>query len=94
MVYIMAKVITTIVAEGLDFDDICSFVTKNCIGIYSHNLNTFVLMQKSSHEFRCSILPVCSNLKELDGVVYSLSDEHIEEVYESNTYEFILEIDD
>lgn len=89
----MAKVITTITAEGLAFDDICSFVTENCVGIYSHNHNTFVLMQKSSYEFRCSILPVCSNLKELDDAVYAMSDEHIEEVYESSTYEFVLETD-
>lgn len=89
----MAKVITTIVAEGLAYDRICSFVTENYVGIYCHNHKAFVLMRKNAYEFRYSILPVCSDLKELDNAVYAASDEHIDEVYESSTYEFVLETD-
>lgn len=89
----MAKIITTIIADGLNFDEICSFVTENCVGIYSHKHNTFVLMPESGIEFQCCILPVCKDLKELDDAVYAASDEHIKEVYESSTYEFILETD-
>ncbi len=86
----MAKVITTIVAEELDFDDICSFETEHCVGIYSSQHNTFVLIQRSNCEFNFGILPVCLSLKELDDEVYKLCDEHIVEVYDSSAYEFNL----
>lgn len=86
----MAKVIRTVMADGIDFDDICSFKTENCVGIYDHEYNAFFLMQESCYEFYCCILPECSNLSELDNAVYQQSGEHIEEVYESSTYEFVL----
>ncbi len=90
----MAKVITTITAEGIEFDEICSFETENYVGIWCGSLFAYVLMPKEDGEFECSILPVCSNLKELDNAVYNWCEEHIEEVYESSTYEFVLKTDD
>ena len=88
----MAKLITTIVVEnGMDFDEICSFETETCVGIYSHNHNTFIVMEKSSCEFHPCILPVCRDLEELDNEVYKVTDEHILEVYDTSDYIFVLE---
>lgn len=87
----MAKVITTLVADGIGFDDICSFKTDNFIGIWCHNHERFLLMEKSNLQFRACILPLCNDLEQLDREVYSYCDEHIEEVFENSTYEFVLD---
>ena len=87
----MAKVITTIAADGLGFDDICSFKTDSFIGIWCHNHERFVLMQDSNIQYSMCVLPSCDDLKQLDDEVYSICGEHIKEVFESSTYEFVLD---
>ena len=90
----MAKIITTIAVEGeMEFDDICSFETETYIGIYSHNHNTFVVMEKSGYEFHPFMLPICEDLVELEDEVYKLTEEHILEAYDTSKYTFVLEKD-
>ena len=75
-------------ANGADFEDICSFSTKNYVGIWDHEANAFALFAKSDYEFHCMALPYCESMDELDDAVYAKCDEHIEEVSESSSYEF------
>ena len=82
-------------ANGADFEDICSFSTKNYVGVWDHEANAFALFAKSDIEFNYMLLPRCESLDELDDAVYAKCDEHIEEVSESSSYEFrIIERED
>lgn len=87
----MAKIITTMIADGIDFEYICSFKTENFIGVWCYNHERFVLMKKDSDYFDIYILPLCKDLKQLDDEVYNVCEEHIEEAFDKYTYEFVLE---
>lgn len=88
----MAKVITTIAADnGMDINEICSFRTKNYVGIWDENDALFTLVKKKCNVFAPFYLEPCDDLKELDDMVYEECKEHIEEVFESGCYTFIIE---
>ena len=91
----MAKVIRILAAEnGMYMRDICSFRTKNYIGIWNGTSKRFVLIPYEDVEF-CPItiselVSKGDSLQELDDEVYEKTEEHIEEVFDSCKYRFEL----
>lgn len=86
----MAKVIKTLAADGIDFDDICSFKTENYIGIFDYSDDEFILIRKEGNHVYLLRLSDCCDLQDLDDLVYKLCEEHIQEVFDTSDYEFIL----
>jgi hypothetical protein len=83
----MAKVITTIAAEnGMDYDDILSFETKNYVGLWNYDADTFTIIEKSTTEFYPRNLEYCETLQELDDMVFAKVNEHILEVFGNSSY--------
>lgn len=90
----MIKLIRTLTPEnGMKFDDICSFETETCIGIYNHATDRFVIMNQSDLGLDLTTLPYCATLGELDDAVYEARQEHIIGVSKSSNYEFIIKED-
>ena len=87
----MAKVITTIAADnGMSFDDILSFKTENCIGIWDDSSSCFLLVAESDMVFVPIYLEPCESLQELDNMVFEECDEHILHVFDSGAYKLSL----
>lgn len=78
-------------ANGLEFEEICSFETEDFIGIWNHESDRFVLFARDDNEFHLWTLPVCENLDRLDQEVYNLVEEHIIGVSDSSTYSITIE---
>ena len=90
----MVKLIRILTPEnGMKFHDICSFETENCIGMYNHAEDRFVVMNQRGYELHLTTLPACDTLDELDNAVYESCEEHIIGVSESSNYEFIIKED-
>lgn len=88
----MAKVIKTLGIEGdISFDCINTFKTENYIGIYNHTDDEFILLPYSDCELNMMRISSFDDLQELDDEVYSICDEHIEEVFEDGNYTMSLE---
>ena len=88
----MIRLVRALALEnGADFEEVCSFVTDDYIGIYDHNSNRFVMMAKSDCELNLTILPNCNSLDELDDAVYEECQEHIIGVSCESNYKIILE---
>lgn len=89
----MAKLIKALIAvNGMDFEDCVSFETKNYIGIWSNSSNQFLLIEKSNSMFEEFELPICTNFSELEDAVYEICNEHILDVYKSNSYTITLDV--
>lgn len=87
----MAKVIKTIAADNnMEFGDICSFKTENYIGIWNAVKNKYYLLLQSNGYFACFTVPECDSLEKLDSEVFSICQEHIEEVFADSNYTFNL----
>lgn len=78
-------------ANGLEFEEICSFETDGFVGIWNHVSDRFVLVARGSSEFNLMTLPACENLDQLDREVYNLIEEHIIGVSDSSTYNIMIE---
>ena len=92
----MAKVIMTIAPDnGMCFEDIMSFKTENYIGIWDSAEEKFMLVREFGTYFEPWYLnnngKYYENLSELDEAVYSICDEHIEEVFDSSKYTIVLD---
>ena len=91
----MAKVIRTLAAEnGMDMGNICSFRTKNYVGIWNGNSDCFMVIAREDFEF-CPIrisdlVSKGDSLQALDDAVYEKTEEHIEEVFDSCKYRLVL----
>ena len=91
----MIRLIRTLTPEnGLDFAEICSFETKDFVGIWNHESNRFVLVARNDNEFHLWTLSACESLDELDHEVYNLVEEHIIGVSDNSTYTILLEESD
>lgn len=88
----MAKVIMTMAPDdGMSFEDIMSFKTKNHIGIWDCVKTKFMMVRESSYYFEPWYLDGCyKNLSELDEAVYNDCTEHIEEVFDMSKYTITL----
>lgn len=84
----MAKVIMTIAPEdGMCFEDIMSFKTINCVGIWDSTRGEFALMRQFSAYFEpLYIVGRYENLQELDNAVFEECSEHITEVFNKSNY--------
>lgn len=76
--------------NGVDFNDICSFTTETCIGIYDHGREEWLLIEREAAQFDSCYLGCPGTLEELDDAVYAIIGEHIEGVSTSSTYSFAL----
>lgn len=68
--------------DDTPFDEICSFETKNYIGVFVDILPEdgrpgFVIMPKSDSEFSMDLISFVNTLEKLDERVYSVTEEHI-----------------
>ena len=87
----MIKVKRTLVpANGALFDDICSFMTETCIGIYDHGREEWLLIEREATQFDSCYLGRPNTLEELDEDVFAIIGEHIEGVSTSSAYSFAL----
>lgn len=92
----MAKIIKTIAIEnGMGVDDINSFETENYIGIYDDSHNDFIILSKESGggfgiDFLGYRYGEFSNFEEFDNAVFKICEEHILEVFKSNSYAITL----
>lgn len=87
----MVKLIRTLAPEdGMKFEDIVSFETKNYVGIWNHTGDSFVLFAKYDCQLDIMRLFDCESLDELDDQVYKLIGERIIGVSDSGSYKFIL----
>ena len=86
----MIKVITTIVPENhMPFEDIQSFETDDYIGMWNHQCNEWIMMERRSGMlFLQRLGNDIYSLKELDDAVYYAVEEHIVSVSESSEYQF------
>ena len=84
----MAKVIMTIAPEdGMDYGDITCFKTESCIGFWDDGYGKFVLLPQSSDYFDIRwIDEYPKSLAALDDAVMEEIDEHITEVFHSQSY--------
>ncbi len=90
----MQNVIRKLMPENdMDFEEICSFETLNCIGIWNHNRGRFVVFEQSDLEMWMYEVPEVKNLEELDCEVCKLIDEHIIRVSECSNYTFKIDED-
>lgn len=76
--------------NGVDFNDICSFTTETCIGIYDHTCEKWLLVDRESIEFSSIYIKNTDTLEELDDAVYDAIEERIEGVSTSSAYSFAL----
>lgn len=76
--------------NGAVFDDICSFTTETCIGVYDHGRGEWLLIDREAAQFDSCYLGCPGTLEELDDAVYAIIGEHIEGVSTSSTYSFAL----
>ena len=91
----MAKVITTIAAEdGMNFEDICSFETKNWVGIWDYAHEDFALIPKTEDLFGIVYMEYKEgryiDLEEFDKAVFEICEEHITDVFEKTDYSIVL----
>ena len=88
----MIRLVRSLALEnGQDFEEVCSFVTDDFIGLYDHNSDCFVMMAKSDCAFNLTALPHCNSLDELDDAVYEECGEHIIGVSCDSNYKIIVE---
>lgn len=88
----MIRLVRSLALEnGQDFEEVCSFITEDYIGIYDHNSDRFVVMAKSDCAFSLTVLPRCNSLDELDDTVYEECGEHIVGVSCESNYKMIVE---
>ena len=69
-------------ADDTPFDEICSFETDKCIGVYVDSLPRlyspcFLIMPKNDIEFSIEYIEVPDNLEKLDNSVFDITGEHI-----------------
>lgn len=82
-------------ANGMNFDDICSFTTEHYVGIWNHCEDAFAIMAKDDCEFNLEHLPsYIETLDALDDIVYNKVEEHIISVSDNSNYTFKLEDDE
>ena len=87
----MAKVITTLTAEGgLEYHMICSFRTESYIGFWDGSSNQYVLFTADDNFLNIVQLGNPDSLKALDDKVYEHVEEHIEEVFARSEYKINL----
>ena len=80
-------------ANGMDFEDILSFVTEDhdYVGMWSQTSSTFILFAHSDDYFNPVDLGRCDTLDELDNKVYEECHQHIGLVSSSGSYRIVLE---
>lgn len=83
----MAKVITTIAPENwMDYSDIVCFKTESFVGFWDDGCGKFVLLPQSSNYFDLRYVDYPKNLAALNDAVMEEIDEHVTEVFDSQSY--------
>lgn len=74
------KVKFTLVADGIDFEDVCYFRTESFVGIYNGDTDNYIVLPRHDPIMEVIVIDRADTLEELDQKVYDEFDEHIEDV--------------
>lgn len=74
------KVKFTLVADGVDFEDVCYFRTESFVGIYNIDIENFIVIPRHAPITEVIVIDMADTLEELDKEVYDVLGEHIEDV--------------
>lgn len=74
------KVKFTLVADGVDFEDVCYFRTESFVGIYNGDTDNYIVLPRHDPIMEVIVIDQADTLEELDQKVYDELDEHIEDV--------------
>lgn len=91
----MIRLIRTIQPENnMAINEVASFETESCVGIWAPAFQAYILMEKNARNFDPATIPDVDSFDELDAHVMSAVSEHITGVSSVSAYHVKLEATD